>query len=65
MSRGPVVEAYADCIDRPCPPPPTGCGAAAGDWCMQPTDVYHPNPVPRTIPCVARTRTEGETHARP
>lgn len=56
-SRGPVDEAYADCIDNKCPPPPRGCGAAAGDYCTQPgVD----GPIPKHIPCLARNRTEGE-----
>ncbi|UXA19517.1 hypothetical protein [Mycobacterium sp. SMC-4] len=64
--RGPVIEAYADtgALDRPCPHPPVGCGAAVGEFCTQPTDDIRPDPIPRAIPCVARTR-EGEHDDRP
>ena len=44
MSRGPVVDAYADVIDHPCP----NCRVGEGDFCV------HADGTLRRIPCVSR-----------
>lgn len=48
MSRGPVMEAYADgAFERPCP----NCRVSEGDFCV------HTDGTLRRIPCIARTVT--------
>lgn len=54
-SRGAVITAYADtgALERDCPPP-KGCGAEAGAFCV------FGDGSERHVPCVSRTREHRE-----